>query len=487
MKQLETLLTGVEVLEVRGLKEQSIRGLCYDSRAVQPGECFFAVVGTSSDGHAYIPRAVKAGAAAVVCQHLPEEPDPAVSYVVVPDTNRAMAAMAAAFYDHPSRELKLVGVTGTNGKTTTATLLCDLFRALGYRTGLISTVVYRVGEREIPSTHTTPDALRLNAMLREMVSAGCDYCFMEVSSHAIAQDRVADLCFAGGVFTNLTHDHLDYHKTFAEYLRVKKSFFDHLPKEAFAVVNIDDRNGRVMVQNTAARVQTLSLRSMADFRCKIIEMQLDGMLLQLDGSELWVKQLGRFNAYNLLSIYAVARLLGAEKEEVLRLMSALDSVSGRFEAVQAPNGTVAIVDYAHTPDALENVIQTIEEIRRPTQQLIVLCGCGGERDRKKRPEMARIAVQYASLAIFTSDNPRHESPEAILDEMVAGIDPSARYLRQADRAQAIRTAVMMSRPGDIILLAGKGHEDYQVIGDEKVHFDDHEEVRRAFEQFCVMA
>lgn len=480
MKSINELLRGVTYKEFAGPREQEVKGLCYDSRKVKEGDCFFAVVGVASDGHNYIDKAIEAGARTIVCQRMPEEKNEQVSYVVVEDTNRAMATLSGNYYGNPSHELKLVGVTGTNGKTTTATLLADLFEKMGYRTGLISTVVYRVGGREIPSTHTTPDALRLNAMLREMVDAGCEYCFMEVSSHAIAQHRVTGLRFAGGIFTNLTHDHLDYHKTFAEYLRVKKSFFDALPKEAFALVNVDDRNGRVMVQNTAAAVHTLSLHSLADFRCKIIEMQIDGMLLQIDEREAWFRQLGRFNAYNLLTIYAVARLLGAEREETLRLMSTLESVSGRFETVYAADGTVAVVDYAHTPDALENVIQTIEEIRRPEQQLIVLCGCGGDRDRTKRPEMAQIAVKYASLAIFTSDNPRTESPEAILDDMVEGLDASARYLRLADRGQAVRAAAMAARPGDIILLAGKGHETYQVVGTENLHFDDKEEISNCF-------
>jgi len=480
MNCLNDLIAGLDPVRICGPAECGVRQLCYDSRSVEPGDCFFAVTGTASDGHDYIGRAIEAGARAVVCERLPEKRDEAVCYVVVKDTNAAMARMASNFYGDPSRELKLVGVTGTNGKTTVATLLSELFRGLGYRTGLISTVVYRVGERELPSTHTTPDTLRLNALLREMADAGCEYCFMEVSSHAIAQERIAGLHFAGGIFTNLTHDHLDYHKTFAEYLRVKKSFFDGLPKEAFALVNVDDRNGEVMVQNTRARVATLSLRSAADHCCKIIEMHFDGMLLRLDGREVWVRPLGRFNAYNLLSVYAAARLLGADCDEVLRLLSTLGSVNGRFEALQGPNGLTAIVDYAHTPDALENVIQTIEEIRRPSQRLTVVCGCGGDRDRTKRPEMAQIAVRYASTAIFTSDNPRHESPEAILDEMAAGLKPSDRYLRIADRAQAIRTAVLTARPGDIILVAGKGHEDYQIIGGEKRHFDDKEELRKAF-------
>ena len=480
MKRLQDIIASVEVLQVVGDQQTEIVGLNYDSRRVAAGDCFFAVVGVQSDGHNYIPQAVERGACAVVCERLPESPAEGVCYVRVADTNAAMADMAAAFYDHPSRELQLVGVTGTNGKTTTATLLYDLFRMLGYRAGLISTVVYRVGEREIESTHTTPDSIRLNAMLREMVDAGCDYCFMECSSHAIVQDRIRGVRFVGGIFTNLTHDHLDYHKTFAEYLRAKKLFFDHLPKEAFALTNIDDRNGRVMVQNTRAAVRTLSLRSMADFRCKVIEMLMDGMLLRLDGEEVWVKCIGRFNAYNMLTIYATALMLGQRKEEVLTAISTLQSVSGRFEYIRAADGTTAVVDYAHTPDALENVISTIEEIRQPDQKLIVLCGCGGDRDKTKRPEMATIAVKYADTSIFTSDNPRTEDPEQILRDMVEGLPLDARYLKIADRGEAVRTAAMLARPGDIILLAGKGHETYQVIGTEKIHFDDREEIRKHF-------
>lgn len=458
-----------------------VGGLAFDSRAVRPGDCFFAVVGTQADGHDYIAAAVERGAAAVVCQRLPEPQAAGVAYVVVEDSAGAMADMAAAFYGYPSRELKLVGITGTNGKTTTVTLLYDLVRAMGYRAGLISTVVYRIDGREIASTHTTPDPIRLNAMMREMADAGCDYCFMECSSHAIVQERTRGLDFAGGIFSNITHDHLDYHKTFAEYIRAKKRFFDTLPAGAFALTNADDRNGAVMVQNTAARVSTYSLRAMADFRGKILEMHPDGMLLRLDGQELWVSLLGRFNAYNLLAVYGAACLLGLDRREVLRVMSTLQPVDGRFEVVRAANGTTAIVDYAHTPDALENVLQTIGELRTPTQQLIVVCGCGGDRDRTKRPEMAAIAVKHASTAIFTSDNPRHEAPEAILDDMTAGLDAGTRYLRITDRAEAIRTAVMMSHPGDLLLVAGKGHETYQIVGDEKHHFDDREELRKAFE------
>ena len=481
MKRLSEILRQTPVREVLGDGERPVGGLTYDSRAVKPGDCFFAVRGTQADGHAFIPAAVAAGAAAVVCGQLPADPAPGVTYVAVPDSAGAMADLAAAFYDYPSRELKLVGITGTNGKTTTATLLYDLVRALGYKAGLISTVVYRIEGREVEATHTTPDSIRLNALMREMADAGCEFCFMECSSHAIVQERTRGLSFAGGIFSNITHDHLDYHKTFAEYIRAKKRFFDMLPAGSFALTNLDDRNGRVMVQNTAAAVHTYSLRGMADFRCRIVETHLDGMLLRIDGQEVWVGLLGRFNAYNLLAVYGTAVLLGLDRSEVLRVLSTLRPVSGRFEIVRAANGTTAVVDYAHTPDALENVLRTIEEIRTPQQQLLVVCGCGGDRDRTKRPEMAQIAVQYASTAIFTSDNPRHESPEAILDEMVAGLDPGTRYLRIADRAEAIRTAVMLSHPGDVILVAGKGHETYQIIGDVKHHFDDREEVRRAFE------
>ena len=481
MKELSELLRETPVEALHGDVRTPVGGLTYDSRTVQPGDCFFAIVGTQADGHRYIDAAVGRGAAAVVCQQLPGELHDGVAYVVVRDSAGAMADLAAAFYGHPSRELKLVGITGTNGKTTTVTLLYDLVRALGCRAGLISTVVYRIDGREIEATHTTPDPIRLNAMMREMVDAGCGYCFMECSSHAIVQERIRGLDFAGGIFSNITHDHLDYHKTFAEYIRAKKLFFDHLPKGAFALTNADARNGMVMVQNTAASVSTYSLRAMADFRGRIVELHPDGMLLRIDGQEVWVSLLGRFNAYNLLAVYGAACLLGFDRGEVLRVVSTLHAVAGRFEVVRAANGTVAIVDYAHTPDALENVLQTVGELRRPGQQLLVVCGCGGDRDRTKRPEMAAIAVKYASTAIFTSDNPRHESPEAILDEMTAGLDTATRWLRITDRAEAIRTAVLMSHPGDLILIAGKGHETYQIVGDVKHHFDDREEVRRAFE------
>ena len=480
MKRLNELLADVRALDIRGCVAREISALEYDSRKVEADNCFFAVVGTASDGHNYIPMAVERGAKAIVCQRLPESLSDDVAYIVVEDTNEAMAMMAAAYYDHPSEELRLVGVTGTNGKTTTATLLYDMTMAMGYRAGLISTVVYRIGEECITSTHTTPDAIRLNAMMRRMVDSGCDYCFMEVSSHSIVQHRIDGLKFTGGLFTNLTHDHLDYHGTYKEYIRAKKLFFDKLPKDSWAVTNIDDRNGEVMVQNTEAKVYRMSLRSMADFNTRITEMLPDGMLLNLAGNELWVHFTGRFNAYNLTTVYAAATLLGWDKMEVLTTLSALRPVSGRFESVAADDGTMAIVDYAHTPDALENVLETIEEVRRGDQQLFVVCGCGGDRDKTKRPEMAAIAVRYATTAIFTSDNPRTEDAEAILDDMVAGLGEKRNYLRITNRREAIRTAAMLAKVGDIILIAGKGHEDYQIIGTEKHHFDDRDEIREAF-------
>ena len=480
MRPLNQLLDDVRVINNIELNPD-ITGLEYDSRKVEAGNCFFAVVGSASDGHNYIASAIEHGAKAIVCQRLPEELNAEVAYILVEDSNIAMAAMAAAFYDHPSHELKLVGVTGTNGKTTTATLLYDMFTAMGYKSGLISTVVYRIAERRIDSTHTTPDSIRLNAMMREMVECGCEYCFMEVSSHAAAQHRIDYLHFTGALFTNLTHDHLDYHGTYKEYIRAKKSFFDALDKGAWAVVNIDDRNGEVMIQNTKASCYRLSLRSMADYHTRLIELASDGMQLNIDGHELWVKFTGRFNAYNLTTVYAAATLLGVDKLEALTTLSALSPVSGRFETITANDGTMAVVDYAHTPDALENVLQTIDEVRKESQQLFVVCGCGGDRDKTKRPEMAAIALRHATTAILTSDNPRTEAPEAILDDMVAGVGTAKNYLRITDRREAIRTAAMLAKPGDIILIAGKGHEDYQIIGTTKHHFDDREQIREAFD------
>ncbi|RGU37412.1 UDP-N-acetylmuramoyl-L-alanyl-D-glutamate--2,6-diaminopimelate ligase [Alistipes indistinctus] len=480
MRMLDKLLQGVEVRSLVGDGTVAVGRLEFDSRKVVPGTLFFATRGTQADGHAYIPAAAAAGAAAVVCEELPAERPAGVTFVQVPDSTVALGQVASAFYGHPSRRLKLVGVTGTNGKTTTATLLYRMFRRLGYKAGLISTVVYCVDDREIPSTHTTPDSIRLNAMMAEMVEAGCDYCFMEVSSHSLVQHRTAGLAFVGGIFSNITHDHLDYHKTFAEYIRAKKLFFDGLPAGAFALTNADDRNGMVMVQNTKATVKTYALQSFADFRCRIVETLLDGMLLNLDGSEVWVKFLGRFNAYNLTSVYATALLLDARRDEVLRILSDLTSVDGRFEPIHSKEGVTAIVDYAHTPDALQNVIGTINEIRKKDQRLYVVVGCGGNRDATKRPEMAKIAVDGSDMAVLTSDNPRLEEPGAIIEQMKSGLEPSARYLAITDRREAIKAAVALARPGDIILVAGKGHETYQDVGGVKHHFDDREEVRAAF-------
>ena len=480
MRMLDKLLQGVEVRSLVGDGTVAVGRLEFDSRKVVPGTLFFATRGTQADGHAYIPAAVAAGAAAVVCEELPAERPAGVTFVQVPDSTVALGQVASAFYGHPSRRLKLVGVTGTNGKTTTATLLYRMFRRLGYKAGLISTVVYCVDDREIPSTHTTPDSIRLNAMMAEMVEAGCDYCFMEVSSHSLVQHRTAGLAFVGGIFSNITHDHLDYHKTFAEYIRAKKLFFDGLPAGAFALTNADDRNGMVMVQNTKATVKTYALQSFADFRCRIVETLLDGMLLNLDGSEVWVKFLGRFNAYNLTSVYATALLLDARRDEVLRILSDLTSVDGRFEPIHSKEGVTAIVDYAHTPDALQNVIGTINEIRKKDQRLYVVVGCGGNRDATKRPEMAKIAVDGSDMAVLTSDNPRLEEPGAIIEQMKSGLEPGARDLAITDRREAIKAAVALARPGDIILVAGKGHETYQDVGGVKHHFDDREEVRAAF-------
>ena len=481
---LSELLRGVTYKALSGRVDMEVAGLTYDSRTAGEGYCFFAVTGTVVDGHNFIGKAVESGAKAVICQHIPDEvADKDATFVVVEDTNTAMGVMASNFYGNPSHELKVVGVTGTNGKTTIATLLYDLVQSMGYKAGLISTVVYKVGAKEIVSTHTTPDAIRLNAMMREMVDEGCEYCFMECSSHAIVQQRIGGLRFVGGLFTNITHEHLDYHKTFAEYIRAKKSFFDALPKEAFALVNADDRNGEVMLQNTKASRYTLSLQRMADFRAKVIEMMVEGMELRIDNKEVWVQFLGRFNAYNLLTVYGTAVLLGFEKEEVLAHLSMLHPVSGRFETVVAKDGTTAVVDFAHTPDALENIINTIDELRTDGQRLIVVCGCGGDRDKTKRPVMGGMAAKMGDIAIFTSDNPRTEDPEQILREMEEGVEAGDRYLKITDRHEAIKTAVMLAEPRDIILLAGKGHEDYQIIGTEKLPFNDKAVVKEFFAMF----
>ena len=460
-----------------GSVDAEVNAIAFDSRQVRPGCMFVAQRGTKVDGHQYIASAVEAGAVAVMCQQLPATLTDGVTYITVADSDHALGLAAANFYGHPSQQLKLVGITGTNGKTTTVTLLHRMFRNMGHHVGLISTIVNKIDEAEIATHHTTPDALSLNALLRQMVDAGCDYCFMEVSSHAVVQQRIAGLHFAGAIFSNITHDHLDFHKTMANYIAAKRSFFDSLPSTAWALTNIDDRNGRIMVQNTRASVHTYSLTSPADFKCKIIESSFEGMQLQVNGQEVWCRLVGRFNAYNLLAIYATAVLCGVAPDEALRQLSALEAAPGRFQYVSG-SGITAIVDYAHTPDALQNVIATINAIRRNTQQLITVVGCGGDRDTTKRPEMARIAAEGSDKVVLTSDNPRTEDPNRILDDMEAGLTPMqlSFAVRITDRRQAIHTACMMARQGDIVLVAGKGHEKYQEVNGIRSHFDDVEEL-----------
>jgi len=479
---LFALLTEVAVLAQPGSPDVPVAGLTLDSRQAGPGMLFCALRGTATDGHKFIEKAVAQGAAVVLCEELPASLNPATTYVQVADSAAALGPVASAFYGHPSRQLTLVGVTGTNGKTTCATLLHKLLRELGYHAGLLSTVQNQIDETVIPSTHTTPDAIRLNELLAQMVAAGCTHACMEVSSHAVAQHRVGGLRFAGGVFTNLTHDHLDYHGTFDNYLKAKKGFFDALPKTAFALTNADDKRGPVMLQNTAARRASYSLRSAADFRARLVANEMHGLLLEIEGQEVHFRLIGVFNAYNLLAVYGAAVLLGEDPTEVLTVLSGLTTAPGRFEPVTVPGQPIAgLVDYAHTPDALENVLQTLHQTRRPEQRIITVVGCGGNRDAAKRPVMARLAAQLSDAVILTADNPRDEDPLAILDQMQAGILPPADAHVQtiADRRQAIRTAVALASPGDLVLVAGKGHETYQEIKGVKTHFDDREELRAA--------
>lgn len=480
MMILKDILKDIDTVSINGSSVIEISSIEFDSRKVSDGQLFIALKGTASDGHEYIQDAVSKGAEAILCEYLPAELNPNITYIQVADAHQALGRAAGNFYGNPSSKLKLVGITGTNGKTTTATLLYDLYTELGFKAGLISTVIYKIGDTEIESTHTTPDPIKLNSLLAEMVDSGCEYCFMEVSSHSIVQKRIEGLSFKGGVFTNITHDHLDYHGTFADYIKAKKAFFDSLPSTAFALVNDDDRNGSVMLQNTKASKYTFSLRKFSDFRGKIIETLFDGMLLNIHGEEVWVKFIGGFNAYNLLAVYATAILLGAEKPEVLRNLSILNPVNGRFEYIRSKNGVTAIVDYAHTPDALENVISTINELRTETQKLYTVVGCGGNRDKAKRPVMAKIAAENSNTAILTSDNPRNEDPADILEDMKKGLPDNSSYLVISDRREAIKTAAMLAKEGDIILIAGKGHENYQIIGDTKHHFDDKEEIKNNF-------
>lgn len=478
---LSDLLKNVDV-KTAFTTDKEIKNITFDSRKVGKDSLFVATIGTSVDGHEYIGKAVENGAVAVICEKLPDIMSENVVYITVKNSAEALGRIAGNFYRRPSEHLTLVGVTGTNGKTTVATLLYNLFRKLGYKAGLLSTVVNYVDGRAVESTHTTPDAIELNSLLAQMVDAGCEYAFMEVSSHAVDQRRIAGLRFAGGIFTNLTRDHLDYHKTVDNYLKAKKRFFDDMPENAFALVNADDKTGMVMLQNCKAGKKTYSVRGLADFAARILEESFDGMLMNICGREVFLPFVGRFNAYNLCAVYGAAVLLGAEGNEVLRLLSMLHAVSGRFEAIKSPSGYTAIVDYAHTPDALENVIGTINEIRSGASRLITVVGCGGNRDKGKRPIMAREAVKGSDMVILTSDNPRHEDPQTILHDMTAGLDATQlkRTLVIIDRRQAIRTACCMAQKNDVVLIAGKGHEDYQIIGDVKHHFDDREEVRNCF-------
>ncbi|MBP6635161.1 MAG: UDP-N-acetylmuramoyl-L-alanyl-D-glutamate--2,6-diaminopimelate ligase [Paludibacter sp.] len=479
---LSDLLQNISLKSTFGNSEIEVTCIQFDSRKVVNGSVFVATRGTATDGHDFIGAAIEKGAKAIICEIQPSDKKDGVTYIQVENSSDALGRMASAWYDFPSSKLKLVGVTGTNGKTTIATLLYQLFRELGYKTGLLSTVCNYVNEQAIEATHTTPDSLALNELLAQMVDAQCEYAFMEVSSHSVDQRRIAGLEFDGGIFTNITRDHIDYHLTFENYLKAKKQFFDELSSEAFALTNADDKNGLVMLQNTKASKYTYSLRGMADFKTKILEHGFDGMLLDMNDTEINVSFIGKFNASNLSAVFGAAILLGQDKLEVLRIMSALHSVSGRFETLRAPAGYTAIVDYAHTPDALNNVISTINQILQGNGRLITVVGCGGNRDKGKRPMMAREAVDGSWKAILTSDNPRFEEPQDILNDMIAGLDlmQKTKSLTIVDRREAIKTACALAQTGDVVLVAGKGHEDYQIIQGVKHHFDDREEVRKCF-------
>ena len=480
--KLEGLLKNIKPTAVEGSMNVEITGVNIDSRKIQPGHLFVAMKGTQTDGHAFIPKALELGAVAVLCEDMPQERKEGVAYVQVDSTEDAVGPVATMFYGEPSKHLKLVGVTGTNGKTTIATLLFNMFRKLGYRCGLLSTVCNYIEEEAVPASHTTPDPIELNALLARMVEAGCQYVFMECSSHAIHQKRIGGLQFAGGIFTNLTRDHMDYHKTVENYLKAKKMFFDSLPKSAFVVTNADDKNGMVMVQNCRATVKTYSTRTMADFRARLLECHFEGMYLEIDGREVGVQFIGKFNVSNLLAVYGAAVMLGEKPEDVLVVMSTLKSVSGRLEPIYSPEGFTAIVDYAHTPDALANVLSAIHEVLGGKGQVITVCGAGGNRDKGKRPLMAQEAVRQSDKVIITSDNPRFEEPQAIIDDMLAGLDKQQmrKVVAIVDRREAIRTACMRAKKGDVVLVAGKGHEDYQEIKGVKHHFDDREIVREIF-------
>jgi len=484
MKYLSDILEGLAFTELQGSADVEISAVVFDSRKVVPGSLFVAVKGTLADGHDYIVQAVKDGAVAIICEVLPARVAGEVDFLMVADSSVALGIVSANFYDNPSAKLKLVGITGTNGKTTIATLLYKLFRDLGYKCGLLSTVENQVNGQVIAATHTTPDPVELNRLLSEMVDQGCDYCFMEVSSHAIAQHRIGGLNFSGAIFSNLTHDHLDYHKTFESYLKAKKAFFDGLPANAFALTNGDDKNGNVMLQNTKAYKKTYGLKSMVDYKARIIENQFEGLLMQIDSEEVWFKMVGTFNAYNLLAVYAAAMLLDQDKTKILTSLSKLTGARGRFDYIIAPNKIIGIVDYAHSPDAVQNILSTIHDIRKGNEKVITVIGCGGDRDKTKRPIMAKTACEWSDKVIFTSDNPRSEDPAQIIRDMEEGVDPAFKRhtLSIADRREAIKTACMLARPGDIVLIAGKGHEKYQEVKGERSHFDDMEELSAVFEQ-----
>ncbi|MBC7744829.1 MAG: UDP-N-acetylmuramoyl-L-alanyl-D-glutamate--2,6-diaminopimelate ligase [Flavobacterium sp.] len=474
MKLLKDILYKVSIKQMVGNAQSQVSDLCFDSRKAVGGAAFIAVKGTQSDGHQFISQAIERGVEVIVCEDFPTDIRKGVTYVEVEDSAKALGLMADNFFDHPSSQLKLVGITGTNGKTTIATLLFQLFCALGYKTGLLSTVQNQINDVIIAATHTTPDPVALNRMLNDMVLSGCDYCFMEVSSHAVAQGRIEGLNFAGGVFSNLTHDHLDFHQTFAAYLKAKKKFFDSLDKTSFALTNIDDKNGLVMLQNTRAHQKTYALKNIADYHARIIENHFSGLLLNIDDQEVWFKMVGEFNAYNLLAVYSTALLLDQDKSKVLTTLSRLSGAEGRFDYITSPNGIIGIVDYAHTPDAVQNVLSTVHDIRKGIEQVITIIGCGGDRDKTKRPVMAQVACDWSDKVILTSDNPRSEDPVTIIRDMEAGVTPvnKRKALSITDRKEAIRTACHLAKPGDIIVLAGKGHEKYQEVKGVKFEFDD---------------
>jgi UDP-N-acetylmuramoyl-L-alanyl-D-glutamate--2,6-diaminopimelate ligase len=483
MKNLKDILYSVTLTSVKGTTDVNANAIVFDSRKANENSIFVAIKGTAVDGHDFISSVIEKGCKIIVAEQEVEVSDE-VTLIVTDNTQKALAIMATNFYDHPSAKLKLVGVTGTNGKTTTTTLLFNLFSKLGHKCGLLSTVVNKIGDKDIVATHTTPDPVALNELLNQMVEEGCTHCFMEVSSHAVHQHRITGLKFTGGVFTNITHDHLDYHKTFQEYIRVKKTFFDNLPADAFSLVNVDDKNGMVMLQNTKASKYSFALKSPADFKVKVLENQFSGLVLNLCGTEVWSRLIGDFNAYNLVAVYAVSELLGEDKLEVLTVLSNLESVEGRFQYTTSDKGITAIVDYAHTPDALENVLKTIDNIRTKNETVYTVVGCGGDRDKAKRPKMAGIACEMSDKVIITSDNPRSEDPKVIIEEMMEGVEGLhfKKTLSIEDREQAIKTAVSMAEKGDIILIAGKGHEKYQEIKGVKHHFDDMETVTNLFKK-----